>query len=344
VPSIPFSNLAEQFIAALERFSAAVIVGSADLRRRPATLTVNMPGMSANCLVFLWTITPGGGPPGTRPSHERRIQITAARQFPLLAGYRTLIGGWSPEFEVYAFWDVRRHSRYSKNSPSFQVNARTLETAGQMGLATQFRPTRQGREVVVGVNCDSLLWYIQHAESLHDVEEEASSVGELLDATYEEQTEFVESSRSEGEANRRIQLVRTLRSYRDYQFRPAVLRAYSYRCAVCNVALKLVDAAHIVPVPFPESTDEVTNGLALCRLHHGAYDNALLGVKSDYSVIVNPRTEYRLSELQLEAGLEEFKSRLPARITVPRSIEARPDPKKLIIGLQAREWPEDFIA
>jgi putative restriction endonuclease len=106
----------------------------------------------------------------------------------------------------------------------------------------------------------------------------------------------------------------------------------------------LVDAAHIVPVSFPESTDEVTNGLALCRLHHGAYDNGLLGVRSDYRVIVNPETTDRLAELQLATGLEDFKARLPARITYPASIEARPEPGKLIIGLRARRWPGNLVA
>lgn len=344
MPSIPFSELAGRFIATLERFSAGVIVESENLRAKPARVRVNVGGLSTNCLVFLWTITPGGGPPGTRPKDERRIQITAAKQFPLRPGCRTLIGGWSPEHEVYAFWDVKRHSRYSEHSPSFQVNARTLETAGAVGLATQFRPTRQGREVIVAVAPDSLLWYVQHGESLHDAEEDAPHIGELLESTPEEQNEFVESSVSEVEANRRIQIVTTLRSYRDSKFRPAVLQAYSYRCAVCGCALKLVDAAHIVPVTYPQSTDEVTNGLALCRLHHGAYDNGLLGVRSDYGVIVNPEMANRLAELQLAIELEEFRARLPAHITCPVSIEARPEPVKLIIGLRARRWPNELVA
>ncbi|MGA2063953.1 MAG: HNH endonuclease [Thermoguttaceae bacterium] len=136
----------------------------------------------------------------------------------------------------------------------------------------------------------------------------------------------------------------TLRAYRDSKFRPLVLQAYSYRCAVCGCALKLVDAAHIVPVAYPQSTDEVTNGLALCRLHHGAYDNGLLGVRSDYGVMVNPETANRLAELQLAVGLEAFKARLPAQITCPASIEARPEPGKLVIGLRARRWPDDLVA
>ena len=67
-------------------------------------------------------------------------------------------------------------------------------------------------------------------------------------------------------------------------------------------------------------------------------------MNSDYGVIVNPETANRLTELQLAVGLDEFTSRLPARITVPASIEARPEPPKLILGLRARRWPENLVA
>ena len=135
-----------------------------------------------------------------------------------------------------------------------------------------------------------------------------------------------------------------MRAYRDAKFRPAVLRAYGYKCAVCECALKLVDAAHIVSVSYPQSTDEVTNGLALCRLHHGAFDNALLGVQSDYKVITNSDAEGRLRELRLDMGLREFKSRLPESIALPISLEMRPVPENLRLGLRARRWPAGLIA
>lgn len=44
---------------------------------------------------------------------------------------------------------------------------------------------------------------------------------------------------------------------------------------VCRIELKSVaprDAAPIVPVAFPSSTDQRTNSLALCPLHRGADD------------------------------------------------------------------------
>jgi putative restriction endonuclease len=89
-------------------------------------------------------------------------------------------------------------------------------------------------------------------------------------------------------------------------------------------------------VSHPGSTDEVTNILALCRLHHGAFDNALLGFQSDYSVIVNPLMIERLQEIGLDTGMELFKSQLPTRIHVPTSTEARPSTKNLISGLRMR--------
>jgi hypothetical protein len=60
--------------------------------------------------------------------------------------------------------------------------------------------------------------------------------------------------------------------------------------------------------------------------------------------MVNPETERRLAELKLAGGLEEFKARLPERITPPAEIEVRPDRQKLIVGLRARRWADNLVA
>src|SRR5437868_2130919 len=151
-------------------------------------------------------------------------------------------------------------------------------------------------------------------------------------------------AQGESQTARRYDLVELMRAYRDAKFRPAVLRAYRYQRAVCQSALKLVDAAHIVPVSYPHSTDDVTNGLALCRLHHGASDNGLLGVRSDYSIIVNHERETSLTAINLHMGLEAFKAALPPMITVPAQAEIRPNPRNLILGLEARRFPADLGA
>lgn len=343
MPGIPFSALVDSFIKVLERAGATVFPLDMTISRRPARLRVITVSKVTSCILFLWTITPGGGGPNVRPLKERRIQITNVRKIPLEPGCRTLLGGWSQEFGVYCFWDARRHVTFSERSPSLQVSSDTLEAAATKGIAAYLRRAATGQEVAIAVAPDSLLWYVENGLSLHNADEDAQEVSNLAMACSAEERSFLDSSKNDIQAARRYDLVQTMRAYRDARFQPAVLRAYRYRCAVCGWAMKLVDAAHIIPVSCPESTDEVTNGLALCRLHHAAYDNGLLGVQSDYSIAINPQYLERLKSLKLEDGFEEFKSSLPDKIIVPVEREVRPSPKNLIIGLRARHWPEELI-
>ncbi len=345
MPGIRFVDLVRNFIDTLERYSATVIRTTVT-SQRPARIRVITGDGVTDCILFLWTITPGGGGAGVRPANERRIQMTNvnAARLPLVPGVRTLLGGWSQEYGVYAFWDARRHVEFSLGSPSLQVDAHTLETAGTVGIGTQLRPTREGQEVVVAVAPGSLLWYVQNGLPLHNSEQDAPAVIDLIDASPEEEREFLDSAQTEDESARRFDIIEMVRAYRDARFRPDVLQAYAYKCAVCECDLKLVEAAHIVPVTHPSSTDNVTNGLALCRLHHGAYDNSLLGVRTDYSIIINPDMTRRLRAIGLDTSLDVFRSRLPERIRVPTSIEARPSAENLRLGLQIRLWPERLIA
>lgn len=342
MPGIPFSSLVDQFVNHLERGSATVIRARPRDAVRPARLQI-VTARQTDCILFLWAITAGGGGAGVRPAGERRIQITGVQRLPLEPGVRTLLGGWSDEFEVYAFWDARRHVTFG-SSPSLQVANATLETASTVGIATQLRPTREGQEVVVGVSPRSLLWYLENGAPLHNAGDDALAVGQLTDASQEEEREFLDSATTEAESARRYDLVETMRAYRAAAFRPAVLQAYSYKCAVCECDLKLVDAAHIVPVTHPTSTDEVTNGLALCRLHHGAFDNGLLGVQSSLQIVINPERCEKLREIAMGTWLPAFQRALPERIRIPLSIEARPLPENLRLGLQLRRWPESLIA
>lgn len=70
-------------------------------------------------------------------------------------------------------------------------------------------------------------------------------------------------------------------------FREKVLDAYRSQCAFCRLRHReLLDAAHIIPDNMPESEPTVNNGLALCKLHHAAFDSFMLGVTPDYIIKV----------------------------------------------------------
>jgi|GEM_PF-222633 len=341
---IPFSQLIANFMSTVER-SGATILRRQEIERRPSQFQVLGPDRSTDCCVFLWTITPGGGGPAIRPAEERRIQLTNVDRFPLRPGIRTIVGGWSEEFGVYAFWDPRRHRTFSSRSPSLQISAGVLRQAKLDGIATYIRPSAEGREVVVAVDPSSLLWYVQNGEALHntDIKEGALMVHDLIIPAPEMEQKIIESSESEAETIRRLELVQTMRAFRESRFRPQVLQAYSYRCAVCGYAMKLVDAAHIIPVSHPKSTDDIANGIALCRLHHAAYDNGLLGIRPTYEVILNPDAIGRLQDANLLDGLTAFRDGLPKSIRIPATQEVRPHPANLKVGLIARQWPASLI-
>ncbi|MGR5117305.1 phosphorothioated DNA-binding restriction endonuclease [Vibrio astriarenae] len=80
---------------------------------------------------------------------------------------------------------------------------------------------------------------------------------------------------------------------RDPYFRKNVLRAYNYRCAVCGFDLALdtapvgIEAAHIKWKQY-SGPCEVSNGIALCSIHHKALDRGAITLDSDFRVNVSP--------------------------------------------------------
>src|SRR5260370_35267355 len=70
-------------------------------------------------------------------------------------------------------------------------------------------------------------------------------------------------------------------------FRVRVLDAYAETCAVCRLRhWELLDAAHILSDRHPLGDPVVPNGLALCKLHHAAFDADILGVQPDLTIEV----------------------------------------------------------
>ena len=65
-------------------------------------------------------------------------------------------------------------------------------------------------------------------------------------------------------------------------FRERVLRAYAERCALCRLRhQELLDAAHITPDSDAEGEPVIGNGVALCKLHHAAFDRFTFAIRPD---------------------------------------------------------------
>lgn len=80
---------------------------------------------------------------------------------------------------------------------------------------------------------------------------------------------------------------------RDATFRKNVVSLYEQRCAFCKMRIishdsgDIVDGAHIKPFSRFKD-DSYTNGLALCKNHHWAFDHGWFGIDDDYRIVVPP--------------------------------------------------------
>lgn len=111
-------------------------------------------------------------------------------------------------------------------------------------------------------------------------------------------------------------------------FRARVVAAYGQQCAVCRLRyVSLLDAAHILPDGHPKGNPVVPNGLSLCKIHHAAFDQNLIGVRPDrLSVEVRQDVRTARDGPMLLHGLQEMQG---THLVLPRERGARPDRERL---------------
>ena len=105
-------------------------------------------------------------------------------------------------------------------------------------------------------------------------------------------------------------------------FRARVLAAYSSQCGVCSLRHpELLDAAHIKP-DADGGEPVVPNGISMCKLHHAAYDNNLLGINPDYRVQIRSDVREEVDGPTLRYAIQSLHG---ASLHLPRRRAAQPD-------------------
>ena len=130
---------------------------------------------------------------------------------------------------------------------------------------------------------------------------------------------------------------------RYYKFTVNVLEAYQYRCAICELQLNLVEAAHIVPRE-NGGTYEITNGIALCHNHHHAFDRHLIIINPDYRIKINSQVVKELKIFHLDNGLNELESLVNKSISLPIDKKYYPNPEYLRRRLQIISNNKRFVS
>jgi putative restriction endonuclease len=116
------------------------------------------------------------------------------------------------------------------------------------------------------------------------------------------------------------------------EFRRRVVDAYRERCALCRLRHReLLDAAHIT-ADSDAGDPIVSNGMALCKLHHAAFDGFFFTVTPDYRVVVKPSILEESDGPMLIVGLQQIHG---AMIQLPSKEEHRPDRDRLAVRYEA---------
>ena len=282
-------------------YSAVLLTSS---RAHPARFAIVAPdGREFTLAAYAWTLTPGGRP---QLVHEYRIQMTSVESpLPADPSEVTVLLGYEPNLQTFAGFDLARHRTFTTGSPSIQIDIRAVQQALQDGLSFS-RKTND--EIAVGIRPDQLMAYTLNAERIHRYGKEAATFDLITRASSLEVIPPQEIEALPTERQRVVQAVTRLS--RLANFRQTVLQAYGFRCAITRLQLKLVDAAHILPVGAPGSADDVRNGLALSPTYHRAYDNGLIYLDENYAMRINARRAKELGRMRLAGGIETFRAPL----------------------------------
>jgi putative restriction endonuclease len=301
------------------------------LGAHPFRLLVAREGRSVRTKVYIWNLTSGGR--GRLPT-EYRIQVTPSEPFlPEVGGY-TLILGWWEEAGVFAAFDYAHHVGELGGSPSVQVREQTLRDASEHGIAAH---AKANGEVAVAFRPDLFMSYVENQRGWHAAGEAPHDV-DVFNAAAVDPYAVNDSMVDSVAAPRRIALASTVRALRDRSFRLRVLAAYGRACAVCGMQLGLVEAAHILPVPAEGSTDDTSNGVALCPTHHEAYDAALIDISDEYRVGVSQARLIDLRSDSLHGGEQAFRDALLPYLKIPADVASRPHVEFLRRSREIRRW------
>lgn len=139
----------------------------------------------------------------------------------------------------------------------------------------------------------------------------------------DESARFMPDGGKQSEAQRRYVEILSKRRLHQPVFRGMVLRAYQTQCAVCRLRHgELLDAAHIIADRDELGRAAIPNGLSLCKIHHAAYDQNLLGISPDLQVHINRNLLDEVDGPMLRYGIQAMHG---VSILQPSARRDRPD-------------------
>ncbi len=287
------------------------------------TGTLDEEAIRAAALAWVQDVTLGGTVPVTREQLANDFHI-AGQRFPLVDRGRGIRkpAGWHAALSIMtALGRPYADDEGADGLRRYKLRSDQRGTTENEGLRSALRdrlPLIWFYGVAPGVFNAIFPVYLTAEEPEHD---------QFVLALTESQRSVRPNSLVE-ETFRRYLIAETKRRLHQPVFASQVMLAYETRCAVCRIGHReLLDAAHIIPDSDPRGLPVVPNGLALCKIHHAAYDQNILGIRPDYVIEIHHRLLDELDGPMLLHGLQEHHAK--PLMQLPRRRLDQPDRDRL---------------
>jgi putative restriction endonuclease len=132
---------------------------------------------------------------------------------------------------------------------------------------------------------------------------------------------------SDNYARREYITVMALRRVHQKEFRERVLHAYRNQCTLCRLRhAELLDAAHIIGDKEDSGEPVIQNGLSLCKIHHSAFDQNIIGITPDFKVKIRKDVLAEIDGPMLKYGIQSLDNNY---LILPKHKENWPDKERL---------------
>jgi len=258
---------------------------------------------------------------GRDNSDECRIQISKSANFneALSSNYEVIVLGYFADERVFTAWNPYLLKERFNQRQTVSVYSR-FSIQKQAAISKIAAYINNNNESIISFKPDYLGLYLENLVNIHLLSE--SELFELISLSDTSNTEDYQGNITLGKE----QLTVTHTRYkRDPRFKNKIYQAYNNRCAMCGIQLELIEAAHIVPHVDESSSNDLNNGIALCALHHTAYDKALIYFDENFNILINQTKIQYLEKIGKDSGYRKFKEMSFEVLDLPDNHAARPN-------------------
>lgn len=270
---------------------------------------------------------------------ECRIQISNSQGLiqALNSRINVFVLGFFADENVFTAWDpLIFNNRFDAHFMD-TTKSRTVSVYSRFSVQEQANKNKianyvdNNNQSIISFKPEYLGLYLENISNIHNLDD--SELVKLVEFSDNENVEDFTGSISLG--NEQLVVTHT-RFKRDPNFRKKIYEAYNNKCAMCGIQLELIEAAHIVPHSHETGTDDISNGVGLCSLHHTAYDKSLIYFEDDFSIKINKNKMKYLEKMGLDGGFRKFEELSFDKLQLPQNHILKPNVENIKLANNIR--------